>query len=69
MFFLYHHTNTLCQSVSDITAIDYPEHSLRFEVIYNLLSVTYNNRIRVKTVTSEIATPLPSITPIYPGAG
>ena len=46
--FLYYHTNTLFKTVPDITAIDYPDQKLRFEVVYLLLSPFYSNRIRIK---------------------
>ena len=50
-----------------MTAIDYPENKERFEVVYNLLSTTFQHRIRVKTLIDEM-TPLPSITNIFNGA-
>ena len=53
--------------VADITAVDYPTRANRFEVVYNLLSVRHNSRIRVKTYADE-ATPVPSITGLYDGA-
>lgn len=53
--------------VADITAVDYPTRDQRFEVVYNLLSVRHNSRIRVKTYCDE-ATPVPSITSLYDGA-
>ena len=53
--------------VADITAVDYPTKSNRFEIVYNLLSVRHNSRIRVKTYADE-ATPIPSITSLYDGA-
>ena len=53
--------------VVDITAVDYPTRDQRFEVVYNLLSVRHNSRIRVKTYAGE-ATPVPSITSLYDGA-
>ena len=65
--FFYYHTNNLFQTIPDITAIDYPDEKLRFEVVYLLLSPLYSARIRIKTLIDEI-TPLPSITNIYPGA-
>jgi len=65
---LYPHTNSLFHIVPDITAIDYPEHSRRFEVIYNLLSISYNARIRVKVLASEL-TPITTLTSIYKGSG
>ena len=53
--------------VADLTAVDYPTKAARFEVVYNLLSVRHNSRIRVKTYADE-ATPVPSITSLYDGA-
>lgn len=53
--------------VSDITAVDFPTRDQRFEVVYNLLSVRHNSRIRVKTYADEAA-PVPSITSLYDGA-
>ncbi len=38
----------------DITAVDYPSRICRFEVVYNLLSISYNSRIKVKTCLDEV---------------
>jgi NADH/F420H2 dehydrogenase subunit C len=65
--FLYYHTNTLFQTIPDITAVDYPDQKLRFEVIYNLLSPIYSARIRIKILAGE-ADPVPSLVNIFPGA-
>ncbi|TIB70811.1 hypothetical protein E3Q24_02688 [Wallemia mellicola] len=65
--FLKQHTQSQFKSAMDITAADYPTKSQRFEVIYNLLSVRYNARIRVKTYADEV-TPVPSATGVYRGA-
>lgn len=65
-FFLRFHTNSLCHTVSDLTAIDYPEHNRRFEIVYNFLSIAYNARLRIKVLADEI-TPVPSLTCIYRG--
>lgn len=51
----------------DICGADYPEREERFEVIYHLLSVSLNHRIRVKVTTDE-ETAVPSATSVYPGA-
>lgn len=67
MTFLKYHTAAEYTQVSDITAIDFPTRSQRFEVVYNLLSVRHNSRIRVKTYADE-AQPVPSITDLYDGA-
>jgi NADH:ubiquinone oxidoreductase subunit C len=49
-----------------MTAVDYPENNDRFEVVYNLTSVVYQHRVRVKTLVNE-TTPLPSLTSLYDG--
>ncbi|SMQ50119.1 unnamed protein product [Zymoseptoria tritici ST99CH_1A5] len=65
--FLKYHTAAEFTCVADITAVDYPTRDQRFEVVYNLLSVRHNARIRVKTYADE-ATPVPSICDLYDGA-
>ncbi|KAI5288201.1 NADH-ubiquinone oxidoreductase 30.4 kDa subunit, mitochondrial [Ascosphaera atra] len=65
--FLQNHTAAEYTQISDITAVDFPSRDMRFEVVYNLLSVRYNSRIRVKTYADE-ATPVPSLTSLYDGA-
>lgn len=52
----------------DVTAVDRPEREERFEVIYNLLSVLQNQRVRVKVTTDE-DTPVPSVTGVWSAAG
>jgi NADH-quinone oxidoreductase subunit C len=42
-----------CKTIMDITAVDYPEREKRFEVVYNLLSIRYNNRVIVKVNAEE----------------
>ncbi|MDP9102638.1 MAG: NADH-quinone oxidoreductase subunit C [Pseudomonadota bacterium] len=51
----------------DLCGVDYPERPERFEVVYNLLSLTQNKRVRVKVATDE-DTPVPSITAVHPCA-
>ena len=52
----------------DICGVDYPDRPARFEVVYNLLSVTLNQRIRVSLATDE-ENPVPSATGLYSSAG
>lgn len=66
IYFLCYYTNSLYQTVPDMTAVDYPENNDRFEVVYNLTSVVYQHRVRVKTLVNE-TTPLPSLTPLFDG--
>lgn len=56
------------QQLMEIAGVDYPERPERFEVVYHLLSLTKNRRIRVKVMTDE-ATPVPSVTGLWPVAG
>src|SRR5215212_9512398 len=56
------------QQLMEIAGVDYPERPERFEVVYHLLSLTMNRRIRVKLSTDE-ATPVPSVTSLWPVAG
>ena len=56
------------QQLMEIAGVDYPERLERFEVVYDLLSLTRNRRIRVKVSTDEAA-PLPSVTGLWPVAG
>ena len=56
------------QQLMEIAGVDYPDRPERFEVVYHLLSVTKNHRIRVKVSTDE-TTPVPSVTSIWPVAG
>lgn len=55
------------QQLMDIAGADYPERPLRFDVVYHLLSLTRNMRVRVKVQTDE-DTPVPSAIPVYPAA-
>lgn len=54
-------------SIIDICGVDYPSREKRFDVVYHLLSPRQNVRIRLKIATDE-ATPVPSLTAVYPGA-
>ncbi|KAJ5387929.1 hypothetical protein N7509_010470 [Penicillium cosmopolitanum] len=65
--FLKNHTAAEFTQISDITGVDFPTRDQRFEVVYNLLSVRFNSRIRVKTYCDE-ATPVPSVTGLFEGA-
>ncbi|KOC67212.1 NADH dehydrogenase [ubiquinone] iron-sulfur protein 3, mitochondrial [Habropoda laboriosa] len=67
LLFLRNNYTTQYSSLSDLTALDVPSRKYRFELVYNLLSFTYNTRIRVKTYTDEL-TPIPSVESIYDAA-
>ena len=52
----------------DICGVDYPDRSMRFDVVYNLLSMAHNHRIRVKVETDE-EEPVPSCVGVFSAAG
>jgi NADH-quinone oxidoreductase subunit C len=56
------------QQLMEIAGVDYPQRPERFEVVYHLLSVTKNHRIRVRVATDEDK-PVPSVTGLWPVAG
>ncbi len=55
------------ETLVDICGCDYPMDAERFEVVYHLLSMRLNQRLRVKIRTDE-QTPVPSATQIFPVA-
>ncbi|TMV82833.1 NADH-quinone oxidoreductase subunit C [Thioclava sp. BHET1] len=62
-------TDRNCQftTLVDITAVDHPERPARFDIVYHLLSMYQNHRIRVKVAARE-EDMMPSIIGIYPAA-
>ncbi len=56
------------QQLMEIAGVDYPERPERFEVVYCLLSLTKNHRLRIPVRTDE-QTPVPSVTGLWPVAG
>ena len=57
----------LFECLIDICGVDYPARAERFEVVYHLLSLRKNQRIRVKVSTDE-DTPVPSAVGVFPAA-
>jgi NADH-quinone oxidoreductase subunit C len=57
----------LFAELMDVCGVDWPEREKRFDVVYNLLSLKNNQRIRVKVATDE-ATPVPSAAVVYSSA-
>jgi len=60
-------TACLFTMLVDVCGVDYPEREKRFDVVYHLLSVRQNQRIRVKLATDE-ATPVPSVYGVFRSA-
>jgi NADH-quinone oxidoreductase subunit C len=55
------------QQLMEIAGVDWPQRPEQFEVVYCLLSLTRNHRIRLKVRADDVE-PVPSITGIFPGA-
>ncbi|HWI27093.1 MAG TPA: NADH-quinone oxidoreductase subunit C [Stellaceae bacterium] len=66
--FLRDDPRCLFKLLSDLCGVDYPDRPERFEVVYNLLSLKLNQRIRVKVTTDE-ENAVPSVTSVYSAAG
>lgn len=67
MLFLRDDPNVACAQLVDLCGVDRPEREQRFDVVYNLLSLRLNHRVRVKVATDEIV-PVPSVVSVYASA-
>ncbi|CAH0546524.1 unnamed protein product [Brassicogethes aeneus] len=65
--FLKDHHNAQFSNLVDIAGVDVPCRTNRFEIVYNILSLRFNSRIRVKTYTDEL-TPIDSCNDVYKAA-
>jgi NADH-quinone oxidoreductase subunit C len=65
--FLRDDTNCQFKVCVDVCGVDHPERERRFDVVYHLLSLKHNQRVRVKVETDE-ETPVPSATAVYSSA-
>ncbi|MDE2739796.1 MAG: NADH-quinone oxidoreductase subunit C [Paracoccaceae bacterium] len=61
--------NSECQftTLVDITAVDYPGREKRFDVVYHLLSMNLNQRVRVKVYLAEDEM-VPTLVSLFPSA-
>ena len=65
--FLRDDPQCLFKLLMDVCGADYPEREQRFDVVYNLLSLKHNQRVRVKVMTDE-PTPVPSVVSVFNSA-
>jgi NADH-quinone oxidoreductase subunit C len=65
--FLRDHPDYKLTQLIDLAGVDYPERAQRFDVVYHLLSLTKNLRVRVKIATDE-DTAVPSAVGVFPNA-
>ncbi|HEX9449471.1 MAG TPA: NADH-quinone oxidoreductase subunit C [Dongiaceae bacterium] len=66
--FLRDDKNCLFKILIDICGVDFPDRELRFDVVYNLLSLKHNYRIRIKAPVAEDAA-IPSVVTVFSAAG
>lgn len=67
MIFLRDDANCQFKQLMDVCGVDWPGREQRFDVVYNLLSLRHNQRIRVKVQADE-ATPVPTVTSVFSSA-
>jgi len=53
----------------DVTAVDWPDQALRFEVVHHFYSTTHKVRVCFKTHVPEAAPQVPTLRPLYGSAG
>lgn len=66
--FLRSDATAQCSQLMDLTAVDYPGAAPRFVVVYQLLSLKMNLRVRVKVATDEDSA-IPTLETQFPSAG
>ncbi len=60
--------NLMFKELIDICGVDYPDRAERFDVVYHLLSMHHNLRIRLK-VRTDASSPVPTATGVFSSAG
>jgi NADH:ubiquinone oxidoreductase subunit C len=64
---LKNHFNFQFKILTCISGVDYPDNLYRFQIVYELLSIKYNSRIRLKLFVDEL-TPVNTVEHIYSAA-
>ena len=65
--FLRDDQNCQFKQMMDVTAVDRPDREARFDIVYNMLSLKHNQRVRVK-LAADASTPVPSVTAVFSSA-
>ncbi|MFN7710296.1 MAG: NADH-quinone oxidoreductase subunit C [Holosporales bacterium] len=65
--YLRDHQDHYYRQLIDLCAVDYPDRNPRFEVVYHLLSLKHNKRLRLKVLT-DASTPVPSCVDLFSSA-
>lgn len=53
----------------DVTAVDWPEQTPRFEVVHHFYSTTHKVRVRLKSRVTEASPVVPTLRPLFGSAG
>jgi NADH dehydrogenase (ubiquinone) Fe-S protein 3 len=67
LFFFRYHTLYQFEILTCISGVDYPKNKYRFKIVYDLLSIRYNSRLRVETYAHELSS-IESCTDIFSAA-
>ena len=62
------HAETRCEMLTDLTVVDYLGRTPRFEVVYQLYSLTQNHRARVKVLVPEDDPVVASVSDLWKSA-
>ena len=65
--FLRDDQNCQFKQLMDVTAVDHPDREARFDIVYNMLSLKHNQRVRVK-LAADASTLVPSVTAVFSSA-
>jgi NADH:ubiquinone oxidoreductase subunit C len=68
LIFFKNHYNCQFKVLTCISGVDFPKNQYRFAIIYEILTLRFNTRIRIKCFVNEIS-PINSIQNIFIGAG
>ena len=67
LMFFKNHIKYQFKILTCISGVDYPSHKHRFKIVYELLSVRFNTRLRIKVFTHELM-PVESVSDLFSAA-
>lgn len=67
LFLMKNHFKYQFKVLTCISGVDYPSNNYRFQLVYELLSLRFNSRIRLKCFANELI-PVSSVEPVFSGA-
>jgi len=67
--FFKKHTGSQFKSLVDIVCYDFPGKNYRFSIVYNLLSLDLNYRLKISIKIAEKSPMVSTLVPLFSGAG